>query len=956
MGSFGGEREIPVASRQRVHVIACGVLSTDLDRVAAPADIELSREYLPPGLHRSPRALRRRLQEAVDRASDGGGVDRIAIGYGLCGHGTVGIRARGVPLSLPRVQDCIALFLGSDAAYREQFDEYPGTYYVSAGWVESNSHPLSAEEVEPADRDSVEVDYRRLEERYGRDNADAVRYFLNSWQRNYQRAVFIDTGVGERRAHYEEIARNMAGAFGWRYERLRGTDALLRKLVAAGESDADILLVPPGQVTVLDAAGRRLMASTLHDAEEGYTDQPVTLVFEGAPARDADRLVRLGLGIDAGGTYTDAVIYDFERERVVGKSKAPTTPWDFTVGIGRALRGLDAASLSGVGLVSVSTTLATNAIVEGRGQKVGLLIMPPYGLYEPSDIPHRPLAVLRGKMEITGVEIESIDPEQVRRLVREMIQKEQVGAFAAVGYASHVNPAHEHQVRDLVVAECGMSVTCGQDVSEAPNYRIRATTAALNARIIPCLESLLDEVRVSLNGLGIRAPVMVVKSDGSLFNVRAARDRPVETILSGPAASAAGAGFLSGVTDAVAVDIGGTTTDTAIIRGGAVQTCDRGASVGRYRTHVRALDMRTIGLGGDSLVAFVDGALRIGPRRVVPLSYMARDTGDNPHRAGLPEALEWVASRLDRFATSTSGMEIAALTGREPDEIRFAGEARVIEELRERPRSLSELTERTGNISVKHLPLLRLEERHLIERGGLTPTDLLHADGTVALWNAEIARRILALHARLRGVPPERLAADVLRRCVDLLTVELLKRELAGHADPDEIDSSPVSRILIENMLGGGSEGFQVQVRLRRPVIGIGAPVAAFLPDAADRLQTDAVIPPHADVANAVGAIISSVSVQKKLQITPDDRGLYRVHGLADAPGFVEFDEAYGFALETLQEIVRARARDAGTGETRVEVTVRDSTGQVADGSRIFLGRTLHARLFGRPDLARISA
>ena len=98
--------------------------------------------------------------------------------------------------------------------------------------------------------------------------------------------------------------------------------------------------------------------------------------------------IRYGLGIDAGGTYTDAVIYDFQADALLNKSKALTTKWDFTVGIREALEGLDSEMLSRVELVALSTTLATNAIVEGQGQKVGLLVMPPYGLFDPEDIPH----------------------------------------------------------------------------------------------------------------------------------------------------------------------------------------------------------------------------------------------------------------------------------------------------------------------------------------------------------------------------------------------------------------------------------------------------------------------------------------------------------------------------------------------------------------------------------------
>ena len=168
----------------------------------------------------------------------------------------------------------------------------------------------------------------------------------------------------------------------------------------------------------------------------------------------------MGLGIDAGGTYTDAVLYDFQRDQVVEKAKALTTKWDFTIGISEALDRLTPALLEHVDLVSISTTLATNAIVEGRGQKVGLLIFPPYGLFDPPDIAYRPIGILEGQLEIDGRVILPVDPDQVRREVRRMLEEEKVGAFAVSGYASHVNPAHELEVKAIIEQETGFRVSC----------------------------------------------------------------------------------------------------------------------------------------------------------------------------------------------------------------------------------------------------------------------------------------------------------------------------------------------------------------------------------------------------------------------------------------------------------------------------------------------------------------
>ncbi len=935
------------ASPHRVHVIACGVLGVDLRHIVKDIELDVSLEFLPGGLHATPKELRRQLQDAIDTASREQKGDIIAIAYGVCGLGTVGLHARNVPLAVPRVNDCIALFLGSDAAYRQQFSQYPGTYYIAAGWVEENTPPITQSGGD-GDEPPKDEEFQRLVDQYGNDNADAIRYFMNSWQRNYQRAAFIDTGTPGRRERYATIAQRMAEDYGWAYEELTGGSALLDKLLKQRTSDAEILIVQPHHVTDFDPVTKTLTSRPVW-AEDETSPASHTTVVTSDDAPSADRPVRIGLGIDAGGTYTDVVLYDFDDARVIEKSKALTTKWDYTIGIDEALAGLDSDKLAGVELVAISTTLATNAIVEGRGQPVGLLIMPPYGLYDDGDIPHRPISVIDGQLEISGEERSPIDPDQVGRVAKDMIERHGVAAFAVAGFASHDNPEHEQQVKAILREETGLSVTCGHEVSATLNYRVRATTAALNARIIPCLASLLDRAQTSLHQRGIGAPCMVVSSGGSLMSMSVARERPIETILSGPAASVAGASFLSGESDALVVDMGGTTSDTAVIRAGEVRTCPEGASVGGWRTHVQALDMRTLGLGGDSLVEWVRGKLKIGPKRVAPIAWLFA------HHDGAA-ALDWLEDRLDEFDDGTGGMMMVSLNGHYDGAELTDDEQAIVRVLRERPHSLAELAQRIGHVAWEFLPLNRLEEHHAIQRCGLTPTDLLHARGDVMLWDTAAAQRMCELTARTFGKTSEALADEVLEQVVRKMAVELLKKQLAEETDADELDESPTAMTLVENLLDGGNGEYCVRVQLKRPVIGIGAPVHFFLPQAAKMLETDCIIPPDADVANAIGAITSSVRIVRRAEVSPNDAGGYTVHGLPGHPMFAELDEATDYASDELVRIVREMAYQAGTSQTEVEVTTNDHVAAMAEEGRLFVGRMVEARLSGRPDLVRLGS
>ncbi|MFW6456943.1 MAG: DUF1638 domain-containing protein, partial [Planctomycetota bacterium] len=561
---------MPQSDNPRLHIIACGVLALDIDRIAEKCDLEVSTDFLPGGLHERPLELRERLQDAIDAASDIGGLDRIVIGYGLCGRGTVGIYARSVPLVVPRVHDCIALFLGSDEAYRKQFKHYPGTYYISAGWFEEKVEPLSQQDDGVRiKRDPDADDVRGLAEKYGgKENAGAIVEFYDSWKRNYQRAAFIDTGT-EQKTPYAAHARKMAEQYDWDYERIEGDLSLMEKALTGETSSDEILVVPPKYVTVYDPLKNGLKAVPPWEAgEEGGKGRGRSATDPEAVA-SSDREVSIGLGIDAGGTYTDVVVYDFDRDSVLAKSKSLTTQWDYTIGIQSALDNVDPALLQEVGMVAVSTTLATNAIVEGSGQKVGLIVMPPYGLFAPSDLDHRPIRPISGRLDITGEELEPVDADEIRSVGRDLV-KEGVGAFAVSGFASTVNPRHEKEVKRILAAETGLTVSCGHELSDMLNFRTRARTAVLNARIIPRLQRFLGQTREALHLRDIQARVMTVKGDGTLMSTEAASERPVETILSGPAASVAGARYLTGRGNATVIDMGGTTTDTASLEDGKV--------------------------------------------------------------------------------------------------------------------------------------------------------------------------------------------------------------------------------------------------------------------------------------------------------------------------------------------------------------------------------------------------
>jgi hypothetical protein len=204
-------------------VIACATVLEEMLPFLPP---DVSSETLDFGLHLRPQALKKSLQEKIDQASQH--ADVLLLGYGLCSMAVVGLRATTAHLVIPRVDDCIAIFLGSCNAYREQARKEPGTYYLTKGWIEAGDSPFS--------------EYERLVEKYGEAKAKWMTQLL---LKNYTRLGFINTGQYEI-DRYRDYARKTAEQFNLRFEEIEGSPALVRKMIF-GPWDDEFLIVEPGQ-------------------------------------------------------------------------------------------------------------------------------------------------------------------------------------------------------------------------------------------------------------------------------------------------------------------------------------------------------------------------------------------------------------------------------------------------------------------------------------------------------------------------------------------------------------------------------------------------------------------------------------------------------------------------------------------------------------------------------------
>ena len=465
------------------------------------------------------------------------------------------------------------------------------------------------------------------------------------------------------------------------------------------------------------------------------------------------------IGIDTGGTFTDAVLVDDAR-RVLATAKAPTRHEDLVVGLGEALGAvLDEAGIdepAAITLVSLSTTLATNALVEGRGRPVGLILI---GLTEErlgrarlaEALDGDPVAFLAGGHDAAGAEAAALDEAGLRRFV--VRHDHEVEAWAVSALFATRNPAHERHAQRIIARASGRPISLAHSLSSGLDAPRRALTALLNARLVPLIGELLGAARGLLRERGIDAPLMVVKGDGSLIGATVAGECPVETILSGPAASLVGASFLCDESPLLVADTGGTTTDIARLDAGRPRLAADGAVVGGWRTMVRAVDVRTVALGGDGELGCASeapGSLRLGRRRVVPLGRLT---------AAHPGTLEVLAAQLaaprstphdGRFALRQRPLTTAALARL------GAPERALLERLDGGPVAVVALfAERS-----RERALERLEASGLVQIAAFTPSDAsrlagLHAGGSRdgAMLGARLLMRRLG-----RPVAPPRAA------------------------------------------------------------------------------------------------------------------------------------------------------------------------------------------------------
>lgn len=706
------------------------------------------------------------------------------------------------------------------------------------------------------------------------------------------------------------------------------------------------------------------------------------------------------IGIDTGGTCTDAVVYDTEARQVLSYGKTLTTKQDLKEGILKALKALAPEAVAKASCISLSTTLATNACVEGKGGRAKLVFIGvkpavvekmagEYGLPDVSEICFlegdaarlaRGSAGSAGSVSSAGFDGSAGTPdwEGFRRHVAR-----DFGVYDSAAVVQ-INPkyndgAFERQAEDIISEVLDIPCVRGYDLYQEINVQKRGATALLNARLLPVMRRFFDSVDRSLTEMGLDLPIQVVKSDGSIMSRDYALRRPVETLLCGPAASVIGALELCHEKedlDALIVDIGGTTSDVALVQGGVPVSSQSGINIGGWKTLVKGITIETFALGGDTAVAWGENGLFLDRRRAVPLCMAA---------AAYPQVTE----RLEELAASFGVYSYPAnqffMLAAMPEQLEkyTESEQRLIKALADGPLIYEDAAKAVG-ISPYILKVGRLEDEGVVLRCGVTPTDVMHITGDYVQYDVRASRlgveylrkvtkgsfddvcgaiyqlaklrlyqnlvRILMKYETGQELPKED------EQALERLTERIFRGACGAYWDEGSdargrsaADIRPGSGAAAGNGFRFVAPDFAAKVNL----IGIGAPSGIFVKDVAGLLRGKALVPEFAMVANAIGAAAGSVNSQCVVRIqpctAPGAPGKFIVTG-GDLPQYFDYyADALKAARSLAEERACRRAREQGArGRLRTEVQVIEDHYDVAgQENRLFLEARVEARTTG---------
>jgi N-methylhydantoinase A/oxoprolinase/acetone carboxylase beta subunit len=416
-------------------------------------------------------------------------------------------------------------------------------------------------------------------------------------------------------------------------------------------------------------------------------------------------------------------------------------------------------------------------------------------------------------------------------------------------------------------------------------------------------------------------------------------------VLSGPAASVIGGAYLSNIGSGYVVDMGGTTTDIAIVDQGFARYSKEGISIDDFRTAVKTIDVHTFGLGGDSYIRCIHKKSRIGigPERVVPLSYLA---------TRFPEILDTLASGRRPVSGEETLVQPADFflfqRDRSYDDL-HPQEKAILEVLRDGgPLSRVELAHRVQAAALSLIRTERLETHGSILRCALTPTDLLHASGQLSLWNVEAARQAVSLYALRLGLDEGSFLEEAFSAFYHRLVYHLLSflfSEEEGISDRHALAHNLAGHLFSEK------KDFHIGLRFRKPIVFIGAPAEAYAEGLRNYIDLEISVPNYSSVANAVGAITGAIRESVTILIRPEEGSGFTAYTAQEKLQFDNLDDAKKRMVVLARQLASEKALRAGARNLNVQVTVDDKRVQLSEDDEVYLETLITASVSSVPSM-----
>ena len=606
----------------------------------------------------------------------------------------------------------------------------------------------------------------------------------------------------------------------------------------------------------------------------------------------------IGIGIDTGGTCTDAVVFDTRSHQVLSQSKTLTTKRDLKVGILTVLKGLEKEAVSRAQYISLSTTLATNACVEHKGGRAKLVLIgvnpaqiektrEAYGLPPLSEI-----YFMAGDAKKDDSPENTPDWGKLKADLQSQFAEYDSAAIVQVN-PKYDDGAYEIEAARIIGESLGIPCVRGYELYQELNVLRRGATALLNARLLPVMEEFFASIDASLAEMNLHLPIVIVRSDGTIMSKEFAAQRPVETLLCGPAASIIGAMELSSYEDALIVDIGGTTSDVAFVKNGVPVSTEGG--------------------------------------RYIPLCMLASQ---------YPEVIKKLKTLVHMDQPfSYPAHEFFVLMGMPENLARYTiAEQRFIKALALGPLIFKDAAD-AARISPHVLHMKRLEDEGIVMRAGMTPTDAMHVFGDYTEFDCEASRLGAAYLSSVTKLPAEEVCKEIYNltksRLYSNLVRILMKYKTGKDLTEEETEQlEKLTTMVFADWTEGKGACLVPSFATPLKLIGIGAPTKIFMEDVAKLLGTEADFPEAGKVANAIGAAMGNISTESTITIEPY-KGIkssyltYVITGGEKTFSIPEYSEAVEEAKKLAREAAVKRARQQGAlGAIEVEVTVKENTYQ----------------------------